>query len=368
MIFRDWIETQEATRWNLDEASIEAITDHFSEREICDEEKMSLFFWRTLGIWREKYKALVRVESIQFDPLVNRYFESQTIAKEVTEDSATESRTGEHSNQNTASQLAENNRVRQDTDNETNNITKAGTKQGSKSGEFSEALTGSKSGSDDISNSGSSGTTTQTNENGTDSTVTHGETSTDRINKNARKDTPMSAVNASGTGGKLGALDFTYASGYAQDENSETGESDGTENVNHTANSTTTVNGTTNNSETHRTSESERQSKEGSNSEEFSESDNGTERAEKRGTLNSVDNSTESNTAQGSDSGTSSEEVEHTGSKEQNSDRTNRYTGRAGLTPQEAMAKASDYLMNYSPAMAWLCRKLEICFIGVYDI
>lgn len=47
---------------------------------------------------------------------------------------------------------------------------------------------------------------------------------------------------------------------------------------------------------------------------------------------------------------------------------TNRYTGREGLTPQEGLMSASDYLMNYSVAFKWFVNKLDSCFIMLYDV
>lgn len=46
----------------------------------------------------------------------------------------------------------------------------------------------------------------------------------------------------------------------------------------------------------------------------------------------------------------------------------NRYTGREGLTAQAGMREAEDYLLGYSPAFQFLIDKLEINFIGVYDL
>jgi len=47
---------------------------------------------------------------------------------------------------------------------------------------------------------------------------------------------------------------------------------------------------------------------------------------------------------------------------------TNRYTGREGLTPQDAMMSATDYLTNYSIAFKWFVNKLDSCFIMLYDV
>ena len=45
-----------------------------------------------------------------------------------------------------------------------------------------------------------------------------------------------------------------------------------------------------------------------------------------------------------------------------------RYTGRDGLTPYEALRGAENYLRDLGPAIDYLIKKLETCFIGVYDI
>lgn len=45
-----------------------------------------------------------------------------------------------------------------------------------------------------------------------------------------------------------------------------------------------------------------------------------------------------------------------------------RYTGRAGLTPQQALTEAITYLRTISPAFFDLMMKLEPAFLGVYDV
>lgn len=46
----------------------------------------------------------------------------------------------------------------------------------------------------------------------------------------------------------------------------------------------------------------------------------------------------------------------------------NRYTGREGLTPHQALAAALQYLADYPNALHWLYSQLDPCFIAVYDI
>ena len=77
MTFEEWSATQDETKFDLDEASVQSIKDWFRYREICDDDKMETFFWRQLRLYRYKYKQMLRMETTQFDPLVNRYFEAE---------------------------------------------------------------------------------------------------------------------------------------------------------------------------------------------------------------------------------------------------------------------------------------------------
>ena len=55
---------------------------------------MEVYFWRTLAKYRDRYKALIRVQSIEFDPLVNRYFEAELVSKNVMNESESSNRNG----------------------------------------------------------------------------------------------------------------------------------------------------------------------------------------------------------------------------------------------------------------------------------
>lgn len=63
---------------------------------------MEVYFWRTLAKYRDRYKALVRVQSIEFDPLVNRYFEAELISKNVMNESESSNRNGNTITNNTS--------------------------------------------------------------------------------------------------------------------------------------------------------------------------------------------------------------------------------------------------------------------------
>lgn len=63
---------------------------------------MEVYFWRTLAKYRDRYKALVRVQSIEFDPLVNRYFEAELVSKNVLNESESSNRNGNTVTNNTS--------------------------------------------------------------------------------------------------------------------------------------------------------------------------------------------------------------------------------------------------------------------------
>lgn len=63
---------------------------------------MEVYFWRTLAKYRDRYKALVRVQSIEFDPLVNRYFEAELVSKNVMNESESSNRNGNTVTNNTS--------------------------------------------------------------------------------------------------------------------------------------------------------------------------------------------------------------------------------------------------------------------------
>lgn len=63
---------------------------------------MEVYFWRTLAKYRDRYKALVRVQSIEFDPLVNRYFEAELISNNVMNESESSNRNGNTVTNNTS--------------------------------------------------------------------------------------------------------------------------------------------------------------------------------------------------------------------------------------------------------------------------
>lgn len=103
---------------------------------------------------------------------------------------------------------------------------------------------------------------------------------------------------------------------------------------------------------------------------------------DRRGTESGTDtrNDTKTGTRKGTDEGfvtdndnrqedvTGSSSTEKTDTTTADRIATNRYTGRDGLTPHDAMKGAIQYLMDYPPCIKWLIQQLEPCFIQVFDI
>lgn len=389
MLYKNWIPDQDQSKWNLDTATINAINDHFWEREICDEDKMELYFWRTLNIWRDKYNALVRIETTDFDPLVNRYFEGQSVGSKSESDNVNSSGSGTNTNTIRSSASSETSATEHGTESGTENITDSnsttegenGSNALSKNTSNSTETTAERRGSGRSSTNGSDNSTRDMTGSGSrDLDVSDVKTSNIR-NRNVQKDLPMSISglnygSESGIGFNEGTNPIEYASalGLADTDNTDNlthneDETSGTsenETINKTNDSLTITSDTVNDST--ETQGSENATEDGSYSKSRTETAQGT----KNGNTSSEDErttaSSTSTTENGSTSNTRSDTTTSERTLSGNENRTNRYTGREGLTPQDALERAQQYLKNNSPALDWLCRKLEICFIGIYDI
>lgn len=393
MTFSEWITTQTNPQWgSLDQATQEAITNFFYFREICDDEKMTNFFWRTLHMYTPRYQSLVRIESLDFDPMVNRYFEAQFVQSGSSENSSsvhTENggesdvtRTGsthDHSTEEPKTEMSvkvhdESVMQTQDTLGETDvrvtndNLKDTTEYKGQKYLENS-GKEHSYSGNDNYDKS-------------ITITPTHVESETTGTAKSANKSAPMSAVNAGGTAaaqGALGDLDFTYATGYAQTDTDNKTETDTTENHNvekHVDMWTEfqqrkNTEGFNNREDvTTRTGSTLTHGEETVNIKETQNigGDVTTTTAYAEGSVIERDSISEIISDQTHTENSGSSDTISGGTNITNNTSTNRYTGREGLTPQEGMMSASDYLMNYSTAFRWLCRKLDSCFNFNYDV
>lgn len=362
MTFSKWILTQTdlTNKWKLDPASIQFIISYFYHREICDDDKMELFFWRELDLWRDKYIDYLRLETTAYDPLVNRYFEAQYIGRNVSKiDSANEG--------NNSGSVTDITNV-SSTGNKTANSTTTESGNGFTNGSTNRTT----SGHETHNNSGNDTRNTVRNDSSDETASKNTSSTTDGYNTNestaktANKIAPMNASNATGAGGnangKLGNLDFKYASDYHQTDN------DGSD-TNHSA-TVGSESGTTHIQSTGTESSS------GTTHENGESRSNGTEyvssnenRGDSRnGTGTATETSADASQTQGSSTNSGAYSSLTQTATEQDSANTNRYTGREGLTPQEALDRAIKYINGNSPSILWLCHILETCFICVYDI
>lgn len=378
------------TAWDLDQATIDNLTDYFYYREIFDDEKMYRIFTRTINILRDKYKSMIRVESISFDPLVSKYFELESIiTKDGIKHKVNEGKnTITHRLGDTTHTWGEYNiddTIIDDGDDSSELEGRNGEKI-TDDGSFSKNAYGSKSENThgSSSNSGSSSSTgnihTSDTNHTTDqkTTITTGNDS--EIDRNAVKAAPMNAsgVTIGAKTGKLGGLDFSYASSYGQNditkEDYEKVEGGGKTDVTSSGSSSNSTNGYSSNSgqTSGSLSGSDSKNESGSNDNtrigsytDWHLTQNGHYNETKEDAHNTDDHYTER-------SGANVDETQLDG-QERNDSKENvvqhdRYAGRDGVLPQDAMAAATHYLMTYSTAFQWLCNKLELCFIGIYDI
>lgn len=354
------------------------LKDYFYYREICDDERMDRYFTRTINIVRDKYKQMLRVESIDFDPLVSKYFEAEYITKS---DASTQGRTD-------FTGKLERHLGEQDitTNNIDTHINIRG--EGSQSDDYEKTNTEriTDDGNTTLQSSGTttgySSTTGQTNltSNTEDNNVT-ASNGTDTSNKsasttqkNAVKSAPMNAsgVGVSSAEGKLYGLDFEYASSYAQTDNDSTETSNSSNANNTTSNGTSTTTDVGNNNSTTNNNSGSSSSDRGTSSN-VRVGSKGETLHDESGNNYSEENITQSGERKVlSKTGTNTDDTLNSetksGLENTNEVRHDRYAGRDNTLPQDAMASATHYLMNYSTAFQWLCNKLEPCFIGVYDI
>lgn len=101
MLFKDWIPTQPETIWGtLDAAAQEHIKEEFAYREICDDQKMALFFSRDIAEYTDHYYAMFRLQQANktFQPHINKYGEflkiSQGSGSRTSDTTSSNSKTG----------------------------------------------------------------------------------------------------------------------------------------------------------------------------------------------------------------------------------------------------------------------------------
>ena len=91
---------------------------------------MELFFWRTLDKYRDRFLKLAGFQTVKFDPMVNKYLESEhddtrmTTANRKT--NSTDKLTGKHSDKQNSESYSDNENIQHDN----RMLTAAGTTQG----------------------------------------------------------------------------------------------------------------------------------------------------------------------------------------------------------------------------------------------
>ena len=214
------------------------VTNHFYYREICDDTKMELFFWRTLDKYRDRFLKLAGFQTVKFDPMVNKYLESEhddtrtsTINRK---NNSTDKLTGKHSDKQNSESYSDNENIQHDN----RILTAAGTTQGTSSNTENIAdntrnmESENTAGNRIISNNGEGESSNiaynnSMNKNkGTGSTTT--DSRADTVAKQASKAAPMNASGLTNTlpgensdlaaTEDLGGRNYEYASAYQQGE------------------------------------------------------------------------------------------------------------------------------------------------------
>lgn len=348
---------------------------------------MANYFWRNVAMYAPRYKALVRVESMDFDPMVNRYFEAQFVESGENTNSSQSNGTNTGSDITSRENIIAGNSkeypktsMRVATEGETHTEGTDTNGPTTKNEAFNNVQdtavhTGSTSDVGSTQASDTTGSTTSNYGSANNSATTAAST------KAANKTAPMNAsgditVTTDSDGSKsITGLDFSYATGFS--ETDATSKSSGTSS--NTATSTTSGTGqkTGSSSNTHTINTGDVNTKTGSITTTTAQAVNGStsDGTNESVTITSYDTGSvieKENTGSDTESinvthnGTASTSQTDSGTHSRTS--TNRYTGREGLTPQEGMMSATDYLMNYSVAFKWFVNKLDSCFIMLYDV
>ena len=362
--------------WDLDEATVQMIEDRFYYREICDDERMVRYFQRTLDTVRDRYRDILRIETIKFDPLVSRYFEGEFTSN----GSEDVQKTGRKSGNANTTVVHENDETHgEHTDNDLS-VTRD---EDHYEGSYQDDITHDSDGHDTRNGNNTVAGTTRSQHNVYTSSRTdsHSENdvtndgTNDGISRGAIKQAPMNASGVSLNGkevsemkGMLTGLDFSYASSYNQGDSS--GKSHSHTDDDTTSNSTITGsdNGTSQDitSNTHVINEGVSRHDEGEDHQHHAYDDDHTHFYNDARDI-TVDGSShnEGSTVTTQTNGGSTNEMSAASRYQVRHDR---YTGRDNVLPQDALKAAMNYLQNYSNAFEWLCNKLEINFIGIYDI
>lgn len=322
-------------------ATVQALRDWFGTRIVCDDNKFSRFYLRLARAYVNKYNADLRVESIDknFDPLVENYFEHYTEYDGV--------------DQRTPAQIRE----EYSPEKTTITHTPAEITRTTKDGKIKELITPA-----EVTNETTYGHTSTRNGSMTSeqSGSSFDETNSDADTKGLLKANPMSSSSVSTGSGDAASneilgLDWSHSS--QQDQQT----SKGYNKVVHDLSGKPTTTDTYDDLE-------DKEGGKDSSSVTVQEPEERTREQLTNGTDVLTVDKPETTIKETDVAGYKVISAESSEQMSYGKEIKERSTGRAGLTPQEALSKAFDYLRTYSPAFMELKDKLEPAFLGVYDI
>lgn len=345
MTYSEWVAQnptllQEKTE--LDHATIEALTDWFGLRYLCDDDHFSVFFTREINMLQWQYDQMRRLESVQFDPMVSQYMERW--ANRTGDDTHNVESNAEGTNkQNTTGTTSGTSTTTPGVTETTETVSRPNT---------TTTVTGTSAGTSE--GNGSSESTTKDASGGTIDTT--GSSQSNSRNHSLSGVLPDSSTygpgTAAGEDGMPNELNWTYASG----QNGSVGSDDST-----TGSKTTTSNDASGESSTN-TTDSTRTNTESTSTTEVSGTDT-TEVTHSRTGKDSTENqSTNEGTVTGENTGKTTEQGTNTFSHTDKEISTGR-----GEAPQDMLDRARSYILNMN-AFDWLRKQLDSCFLGVYNI
>lgn len=345
MTYSEWV-TQNPTllqeRTELDPATIEALTDWFGLRYLCDDDHFSVFFTREINMLQWQYDQMRRLESVQFDPMVSQYMERWA------------NRTGDDTHNIQTNTEGTNKQETTGTNNGTSTSTPGVT-------ETTETVsrpntTTTTTGTSEGTTSGNSTTEGNTKEANGGTSETTGSTQSKTRNHALSGVLPDSSTYGTGTAagedGMPNVLNWTYASGQTGSvgsDDSTTGNKTTTSNEGSGESSTTVDSTATTNTESTSTTA-------------VSGTDTTETTTTRSGSDSTVNQGTTSGTVDGQTTGKSTEQ----GSNSFSHTDKEISTGR-GEAPQDMLDRARSYILKMN-AFDWLRKQLDSCFLGVYNI
>lgn len=395
------------------------IEDWFGLRKICDDDRFERFFRRKMNVTALRYAQLSRIELSAFDPLVEDYVEKEILSRNERESSGISNKqtsgttsgttgsettrtpnltevidrdtTGTRTNTNSGNDTQQHQGTHAETDGGTDTQVHDRTKTSADGGSDTRQHTGDRdteySGSDTLLHDGER----ENVQTGTETTTKTGSNTSESVQ--AQKNAPMSIEYAGATAGTIPNLNWGSMTSQAQSKttgsesetdsvtsrNTDAGEDSSTdvtrygktEEESDSATDITTYGktgrGTESGTDTTRYGKTESVTESGTDTTTYGKIENGTESGTEDQTTTQTGN--ERTVVSGTSSGTSSinEGVVNSGSESGSGETHEIWTGRHGLTPQEAFEKAVSYLKT-SSAFEWLAKELEECFMCVYDI